>query len=278
MPQSTPPPRKGMPSRPPVRSRCDVGALHALQTGQSGGVHIGTSGWVYRGWKGAFYPVKLPQKRWLEHYSRTFDTAEINATFYRLPTQAAVARWREAAPPNFVYSWKVSRFVTHMKRLRDVEVSLERVLAPMRALGATLGPALFQLPPSLKLDLPRLQDFVAILPSDLQSVLEFRDPSWYVDAVYDVLSAHNVAFCISDHHHAPAPWVATSNTVYVRGHGPQGTYAGVYADATLSAWVERLASWRRDGRVIFAYFDNDIGCAAPGDALRLRQRLCDALG
>jgi uncharacterized protein YecE (DUF72 family) len=254
-----------------------VDALLKSQANQLASIHIGTSGWVYAGWKDRFYPAKLPQKRWLEFYGSTFDTAEINATFYRLPTQAAVARWREAAPPGFLYAWKASRFVTHMKRLRDVEGSLERVLAPMRALGPTLGPALFQLPPSLKLDLPRLQDFLSILPQDLQSAVEFRDASWYVDAVYDALSMHDVAFCISDHHHAPAPWVATSDTVYVRGHGPGGAYAGTYGSSTISAWAKRLADWRRAGRRIFAYFDNDIGCAAPGDALRLRQRLADML-
>jgi uncharacterized protein YecE (DUF72 family) len=263
----------------PLNSSLQGPFLEAMERdGGLNGVHIGTSGWVYPGWNGAFYPTGLPQKRWLEYYTSTFDTAEINATFYRLPTQAAVARWREAAPPNLLFSWKASRFVTHMKRLRDVEASLERVLAPMRALGPTLGPALFQLPPSLKVDLSRLQDFLAMLPRDLQSVLEFRDPSWYVDAVYEALAAHDATLCVSDHHHAPAPWVATTNTVYVRGHGPEGAYAGVYPAATLSAWAERLATWRREGRVIFAYFDNDIGCAAPGDALRLRRSLVDALG
>jgi uncharacterized protein YecE (DUF72 family) len=241
------------------------------------GAHIGTSGWDYPAWKGGFYPATLPRKNWLEYYTATFDTAEINATFYRLPTQASVARWREASPPDFRFAWKASRFVTHMKRLRDAGDSLERVLAPMRALGSKLGPALFQLPPSLKLDLPRLRDFLAVLPPGLQCVVEFRDPSWYVDPVYETLGAHGAGFCISDHHHAPAPWVATSDLAYVRGHGPDGRYAGAYDDATLSAWAERLADWRSAGRAVFAYFDNDIGCAAPGDAVRLRRRLLEVL-
>ncbi len=242
----------------------------------SAGVRIGTSGWVYRAWKGPFYPAELPQGRWLAFYGGVFATAEINATFYRLPTQAAVAGWREAAPSGFIFAWKASRFLTHMKRLRDAEASLERIVSPMRALGPKLGPALFQLPPSLKVDVPRLSDFLAVLPDDLQCVVEFRDPGWYVDSVYAALAAHGVALCISDHHHAPAPWIATSQTIYVRGHGPKGAYAGAYAQSTLIAWAEKLAAWRGEGRAIYAYFDNDIGCAAPADALRLQRLLLEA--
>jgi uncharacterized protein YecE (DUF72 family) len=241
-----------------------------------GNVRIGTSGWVYRSWRGAFYPSGTPQRRWLEYYSRAFDTAEINATFYRLPTQAAVARWREETPPDFVYAWKASRFVTHMKRLREAELSLERVLGPMRALGPKLGPALFQLPPSLKRDLARLEDFLAVLPAEFRAVVEFRDRSWYVDDVYAALARAGAGFCVSDHHHAPAPWVATTSLAYVRGHGPGGTYAGTYPDATLSAWTQRINGWRAEGRAVFVYFDNDIGCAAPGDAMRLKRQLAES--
>jgi uncharacterized protein YecE (DUF72 family) len=236
-------------------------------------MRIGTSGWVYRGWRGPFYPAKLPQRLWFEHYAGIFDTAEINATFYRLPTQAAVARWRELSPPGFLFAWKASRFITHMKRLRDVEASLERVYAPMLALGDRLGPALFQLPPQMSCDLPRLTDFLALLPPDKRHVVEFRHPSWYAEPVFEALAARDVALCVSDHHHAPAPWVATASFVYVRGHGPGGRYHGAYSDAELDRWASRLQAWRAEGRDAFAYFDNDIGCAAPVDAQRLKARL-----
>lgn len=127
-------------------------------------LRIGTSGWTYRDWRGAFYPTGVPQKRWLEHYASVFDSAEINATFYRLPTQAAVARWRETSFAGFLFAWKASRFITHMKRLKDIEGSIKRVYAPMRALGPKLGPALFQLPPQMAFDLPRLVDFLDCCP------------------------------------------------------------------------------------------------------------------
>jgi uncharacterized protein YecE (DUF72 family) len=236
-------------------------------------LRIGTSGWIYKEWRGAFYPQKLSQARWFGHYARVFDTAEINATFYRLPTQATVARWREASPSDFLFAWKASRFITHMKRLKDVAASIERVYAPMLALGGKLGPALFQLPPSFACDLARLQDFLALLPSGRRHVVEFRHPSWYSERVFNALADHGASLCISDHHHAPAPWVATAPFVYVRGHGPGGRYRGSYQDAELDRWASRMETWRGEGRDLFAYFDNDIGCAAPADAQRLYARM-----
>jgi len=155
-------------------------------------VRVGTSGWIYRQWRGGFYPQALSQAKWLGHYAGVFATSEINATFYRLPTQAAVARWREATPPDFEFAWKASRYITHMKRLRDVEPSIARVYAPMLALGAKLGPTLFQLPPQMSCDLPRLRDFLALLPPGRRHVLEFRHPTWYADAVLQTLADQDV--------------------------------------------------------------------------------------
>src|SRR5438552_4010485 len=129
-------------------------------------LRIGCSGWIYRHWRGCFYPEKLPTKRWFEFYAQHFDTAELNATFYRLPSQAAVAAWREAAPPGFIFAWKASRFITQAKKLREVEEPLERVHAPMLALAEKLGPALFQLPPQLRLNLERLAAFLPLLPRE----------------------------------------------------------------------------------------------------------------
>ncbi len=238
-----------------------------------GEVRVGTSGWAYRHWRGVFYPGPLPQSRWLAYYAARFSTAELNGTFYRLPTQAAAARWRETAPPGFVFAWKASRFITHMKRLRDAEDSLRRIYAPMAVLGDKLGPCLFQLPPQMSLDLSRLTDFLALLPKDRRHVFEFRSPSWYVDPVFEALAAYKVALCVSDHHHAPAPWVATAPFAYVRGHGPGGGYSGAYSDSDLARWAEAIRGWREEGRDVFAYFDNDIGCAAPSDADRLVQKI-----
>ena len=236
-----------------------------------GRLRVGTSGWVYSHWRGSFYPQTLRQKDWFRYYAERFDTAEINATFYRLPSDPAVAAWRESAPPDFQFAWKASRYITQAKKLRDAEAPLARVYAPMAALGDKTGPTLFQLPPQLRLDLERLDRFLTLLPQGRQAV-EFRHPSWYSDAVFDVLRRHDSALCISDHHDAPAPWVRTATFVYVRGHGPGGRYAGSYQDAELARWAGHIEAWRRDGRDVYAYFDNDIGCAAPADARRLRDR------
>jgi uncharacterized protein YecE (DUF72 family) len=236
-------------------------------------LRIGTSGWIYRHWRGAFYPPGLPQSRWFDYYGQRFSTTEINGTFYRLPSQAAAARWREAAPPGFLFAWKASRFITHMKRLREAQTSLQRIYAPMEAIGDKLGPCLFQLPPQMALDLPRLKDFLALLPAHRRHVVEFRNPSWYADSVFEALDARQVALCISDHHHAPAPWIVTAPFVYIRGHGPGGRYSGAYSDEDLSLWADKIEPWRAEGRDVFAYFDNDLGCAAPYDAARLLARL-----
>jgi uncharacterized protein YecE (DUF72 family) len=241
----------------------------------AGEIRIGTSGWTYPAWRGPFYPPQVRQKDWLRYYADRFGTAEINATFYRLPSQATVAAWREATPAGFVFAWKASRFITQAKKLRDPEEPLARVFAPMSAMGAKRGPSLFQLPPQLRLDLPRLQTFLTHLPPG-RHVVEFRHPSWYADAVFATLADHDVALCLSDHADAPAPWLRTASFAYVRGHGPTGRYVGRYSDATLDAWGSQIRRWASEGHDVYAYFDNDIGAAAPGDAVRLRHRTADA--
>jgi uncharacterized protein YecE (DUF72 family) len=236
-------------------------------------VRVGTSGWSYPHWKGAFYPHGLKAKDQLGFYAGRFCTVEINGAFYRLPSKAAVKAWRATAPEGFVYAWKASRFITHNKRLKDVGDSVELVFGRMAPLGEALGPALFQLPPQMKSDLPRLQAFLEILPKRRRVTIEFRHPSWFADEVYDVLKAHDVAFCVSDHEDAPSPWEATARFAYVRGHGPGGDYRGAYEDARLDAWAKRIAAWRDAGRDVYAYFDNDVGAAAPKDAQRLIDRI-----
>jgi uncharacterized protein YecE (DUF72 family) len=141
----------------------------------------------------------------------------------------------------------------------------------MAALADRTGPTLFQLPPQLGCDLDRLQNFLDLLPEGRQTI-EFRHPSWYVDPVFEMLRRHDVALCVSDHHDAPSPWVRTASFAYVRGHGPTGHYEGSYADSELDGWADHVSAWKASGDV-YAYFDNDIGCAAPDDAFRLRQRM-----
>jgi uncharacterized protein YecE (DUF72 family) len=234
-------------------------------------VRIGVSGWSYPHWRGAFYPEGLRVKDQLAYCAARFPTLEINGSFYRLPTEKAVASWREAAPDGFVFAWKASRFITHYRRLKEVDDSLELVFGRMAGLGEKAGPALFQLPPQMKADPARLADFLPRLPRGRRVAIEFRHPSWYDEAVYALLRDHGVAFCVSDHHDAPAPWLATADFVYVRGHGPGGDYSGVYSDAELKAWARRIHAWAQEGRDAWVYFDNDVEAAAPKDAARLRR-------
>jgi uncharacterized protein YecE (DUF72 family) len=237
----------------------------------AGRLRIGASGWVYKDWVGPFYPPSVRPRDRLSYYATRFDTAEINASFYRLPSEAAVAFWAETAPPGFVFAWKASRFVTQAKKLKEAAEPVALIYGRMRALGDKLGPALFQLPPQLRLNLERLESFLPLLPPGTRNTVEFRHPSWYVEPVFEALARHDVALCISDHHDAPSPWLRTASWVYLRGHGPRGRYVGRYPATALASWAERLRGWLGEGCDVYGYFDNDIGCAAPADAEALRR-------
>ena len=232
-------------------------------------LRIGCSGWAYKDWKGPFYPADLKDADRLTWYATKFDTAEINASFYRLPTENAVAGWAAQAPKDFLFAWKVSRFITHNKKLKDCQDSVDLVFGRMAPLGDKLGPALVQLPPQLRRNDERLESFIGWLPEG-RIAFEFRHNSWYDQGVYDLLARRNCAFVISDHHSAPAPTLVTADWVYWRGHGPGGRYAGSYSDEALAALAEEIKGWRARGLDVYAYFDNDIKSAAPRDALRLK--------
>jgi uncharacterized protein YecE (DUF72 family) len=229
---------------------------------------IGCSGWSYRHWRGDFYPAGRPHKQEFAYYASRFDTVEINGSFYRLPSEAAVQGWAERAPEGFLFAWKASRFITHNKKLKDCADSIALVFGRMEPLGPHAGPVLFQLPPMLHFDPDRLAGFLDLLPK-VRCAFEFRHPSWYVRETCAVLERAGAALCISDHHDAPSPWVATADFVYIRGHGPGGRYFGRYEPQELTRWAERIDRWRTQGRDVFAYFDNDIGGAAPLDAQAL---------
>lgn len=235
-----------------------------------GELRIGCSGWAYRDWKGAFYPAELKDRERLAYYAARFDTAELNASFYRLPTAAAVAAWARAAPEGFLFAWKASREITQYKRLADVDESLATVLDRMSGLAQAQGPTLFQLPPSLQRDDERLDAFAARLPQGRRCAIEFRNASWYAPPVYNVMKAHNLGFVIHDHHYAPSPSVVTADFVYWRGHGPTGRYAGHYSPETLASLAAEMVGWRRDGLDAYGYFNNTMASVAPEDALALK--------
>ncbi|WP_297515774.1 DUF72 domain-containing protein [uncultured Caulobacter sp.] len=227
---------------------------------------IGCSGWTYDDWRGPFYPETVRLKDRFAYYATRFDTTEINGSFYRLPSENAVKGWADQAPDGFVFAWKVSRYITHNKKLKDCQDSVALVFGRMAPLGAHLGPALVQLPPMLHRDDERLKRFLSWLPKGQRVTVEFRHVSWYDEAVYSILRDHGAAFCISDHHDAPSPWEVTADFAYARGHGPGGRYHGRYAETDLRAWADFLEDQRRAGRDTYSYFDNDVKSAAPKDA------------
>lgn len=242
-------------------------------------IRVGTSGWHYKSWHGPFYPPGLKIKDFLSYYVEQFDTAEINNSFYRLPTEQAVKAWRESAPEGFVFAWKASRFITHMKKLKDIEESISLVFGRMEGLGDAFGPVLFQLPPMLRAHdetRERVARCLSLVPQGRRVAFEFRHPSWYEEKTFGILRDHNAALCLSDHADAPAPWLATADFVYVRAHGTNGRYAGSYSDETLGNWSHQIAEWRGSGRDVYVYFDNDIKSAAPGDAQTLLRMLDEA--
>jgi uncharacterized protein YecE (DUF72 family) len=243
-----------------------------------GGLHIGTSGWHYASWIGPFYPAKLAKPKLLAFYADQFDTAEINLSFYRLPTEAALATWRDTTPEGFVFAWKAHRIVTHYRRLRNVDADIPHIFGRMALLGAKDGPVLFQLHPRLTFDRERLAALLALLPPGRRYTFEFRHRSWYEPGIMALLAGYNASLCLSDHAAAPAPPEATADFVYVRLHGPSGRYHGSYPDEALALWASRIRAWRAEGRTVFCYFDNDIKAAAPADAARLKAMLAGSEG
>jgi uncharacterized protein YecE (DUF72 family) len=222
---------------------------------------------MYRHWRGVLYPEGLPQRAWLDRYAALFDTVEMNATFYRLPTPESVERWRETVPAGFTFAVKGSRYLTHLKRLLDAGEGLRRFFRPISRFGPKLGPVLWQLPPHLKPDVERLDRFLGRLPRGRHAV-EFRDPDWYSEETCAVLARHGAAFCEHDLI-ARDPPRRTGGFRYVRFHGTTGRYAGRYGAAGLRRHaLDYLASAAR-GEDVFVYFNNDLGGHAVRDALDL---------
>ena len=234
-------------------------------------IRIGCSGWNYRHWRGLFYPDGLPVKRWFAHYAAVFDTVEINNSHYRLPEAEVFDSWREAAPPDFLYAVKASRFLTHHKKLNDPQEPIDRLLSRARHLGDRLGPLLYQLPPRWRLDFARLRDFLDQLPRDVVHVLEFREPSWMTDPVFALLEERGVSFCTHDMPGLDVPRLAVGPVAYVRFHGTTGKYVGRYPLKTLESWHGWMREQATAGRQVFAYFNNDIHGHAIEDALELKR-------
>ena len=234
-------------------------------------IYIGTSGWHYKHWRESFYPKALPTSDWLDLYAKSFDTVELNNSFYHLPPLTAFDTWRDTTPERFLFAVKGSSFITHMKKLKDPEVSTPKFFAGANRLEKKLGPVLFQLPPRWKVNPNRLEEFLSTIERGHQYAFEFRDDSWYTREVYEVLKRHNAALCIHDLGGMQSPVEITSSFTYIRFHGPtEAKYSGSYSDTQIRNWAERLIAWRPKLKSIYAYFNNDVGGHAPKNAMKLK--------
>ena len=233
--------------------------------------YIGTSGWLYRHWRGVFYPADLPPARWFAFYAAHLRTVEINSTFYRLPGASTFDAWRQEAPEGFVYSIKANRYITHLKKLKDPAAPLAKLLDRARHLGQHLGPLLYQLPPHWNADLERLRTFLELLPGDLQHAFEFRHPSWFSEQVLALLDRFGAGFCILDMPGLASPVRATGRLAYVRLHGPARAYEGSYSEEALAYWAAQVRGLLDSGRPVYVYFNNDARGYAVRNALRLRE-------
>ena len=243
---------------------------------------IGCSGWNYVAWRGHFYPAELPASQWLERYASSFDTVEVNNTFYRLPEAYTFAAWRSQTPSRFVMAVKASRYLTHLKRLKDPAEPLTRLFARCSHLGSKLGPVLYQLPGNFHRDLERLESFLQALPQGQQlntvrrhrtirHVIEFRHPSWYVSETFALLERYGVTLCLHDKLGAAITEPAVGPVFYVRFHGTSGHYAGSYDNRTLASWAARIAEQMQGRRPVYAYFNNDPDAVATENAMTLKR-------
>jgi uncharacterized protein YecE (DUF72 family) len=229
---------------------------------------IGCSGWSYAHWRNLFYPKGLPQSRWFEFYSSVFETVELNTTFYRLPKEVAVRRWHDEAPSGFRFAAKASRYITHMKRLKDPEDSLEKFFARLEPLKSFAGPVLYQLPPQMDYDRERLAQVLHALPAGHRAAFEFRNDSWWNDEVHGLLRQRGAAFVAYNMGRSSSPAVATADFAYLRMHGPAKQYASGYTDAQLRIWIAKIEEMR-GVKTAWVYFNNDGQGHAPRNACRM---------
>ncbi len=235
--------------------------------------YIGTSGWHYDHWIGPFYPAGMSREVMLEYYARYFDTVEINNSFYRLPEAGTFEHWRNTVPAGFTFSVKGSRYITHMKKLRDPANPLNTLMQHAGSLGGKLGPILFQMPPRWGKNVDRLMAFLDILPAGRRFAFEFRDPSWFDSDVYEALARRGAALCIYDLAGTESPREVTTDFTYVRLHGPGEAYSGYYSRDRLQSWASFLQENVERGRDAYCYFDNDQLGYAVQNALETKEFL-----
>jgi uncharacterized protein YecE (DUF72 family) len=242
--------------------RPDVSAIPVTGKGESMPAWIGTSGWHYEHWRGGLYPADLPARHWLEHFGQRFATTEINNAFYRLPERSTFETWAASVPDDFVFAVKASRYLTHVRRLREPAEPVSRLLERTAGLGAKLGPVLLQLPPNLPFDLDALEAVLRSFPAPLKVTVEFRHPSWFVPPTRELLERYATAWCLTDTDGHKSPRWRTADWGYLRLHGGRGSPPSCYGRAALHSWAEDLSRLWPEPSAVFVYFNNDrYGCA-----------------
>ena len=236
-------------------------------------VHIGTSGWHYLHWWEKFYPANYSEKELLKYYSKFYSTVEVNNTFYKLPENKTILQWTDTVPEDFIFSVKASRYITHMKKLADPELSTEVFFERIQQFKEHLGIILFQLPPNFKVNIERFKDFLRILPVDYRYAFEFRDKSWFDPSIYDLLKKNNIALCIYSLGKYSSPKEITADFVYIRFHGPTGLGSGLYSLDKIEEFSKDIKGYLNEGKEVFCYFNNDESSYAIKNASELQDFL-----
>jgi uncharacterized protein YecE (DUF72 family) len=230
---------------------------------------IGTSGWSYNHWSKIFYPEKLEKSKWLNFYSKYFNSVEVNSSFYRIPFENIVKSWYKKTPDNFTFAIKGPKVITHKLKLKDVEEYLEKFIERVSLLNEKLKVILWQLPPSLKEDIPLIENFIKILPKNYKHAFEFRNKTWFDEKLFDALEENNIAYCISDSSRYKSLWIKTANFVYIRFHGPKNLYSSEYGEQ-LTNYFNKIKQFNCES---YIYFNNDFNGYAIKDAIRLKSLL-----
>lgn len=245
-------------------------------------IHIGTSGWSYDHWQEVFYPKDLLKTKWFsDYYVKFFQTVEINSSFYHLPKKSTFENWSKKTPKDFLFSVKAPRYITHIQKLNNPRESLERFFEAVKGLGKKLEPILFQLPPGLKVNSKRLNQFLIEVDtifrkkdlSRLKLVFEFRHSSWFCSEIYQILKKHRVCLCFADTPFYPYQEEIITNFLYLRLHGRKELYASNYSSKELKNWAKKIKNWTQKNLEVFLYFDNDTKGYAIKNALEIKRYL-----
>ncbi len=232
---------------------------------------IGCSGWFYWHWKGKFYPKDIPQNKWFKHYTEYFNTVELNSSFYRFPKLSTAKTWYRQAPKDFIYTLKVNRFITHIKKFKNTKKLIKDFYKLGNVLNQKMGCFLFQLPPSLKYNKDKLNEIIGQLDPKRKNVIEFRHESWFNKEVYDKFKENKIIFCIVSSPEMPEDFIKTADDIYIRFHGKEDLYGSKYTNKELKSWAKKIKKCK--ARNTWAYFNNDDNANAVGNSLELKKVL-----